>query len=384
MFSIPVQTAIVSSLVGNALLAGIFLYLWRVDRNEHALGYWTSAYAASAGSVGFRMLSLAGYAQAAYGEGLLGAAVVVLLAMGARVFVGRAFAMPWRSGLLAFAAMGSVSGLAAFGILPGVLPYLIAGAVFFLAGLAMLRRGREYPGVGYSIVGFLFALYGGYVFVFSDLASDPQDPRSYLFGPIINLAIGMVLLVVTQRKLHFEAQRLNAALLREAEGRRVAEAAGARNEQRYRAIVDTTRSMIGLLKPDGTVVDVNRTALERAGVQLRDVIGKPFWETPWWAHDPEQQQRLKEAVRRVAAGGHDRFESNHPGRHGSLDYFNFFLTPIRDDAGQVIYLVPEGHDITALKRTEHNLHAAEQRFRAISEGSMLGVFGTDPAGKTIY
>ena len=205
MFSIPVQTAIVSSLVGNAVLAGIFLYLWRVDRNEHALGYWTSAYAASAGSVGFRMLSLAGYAQAAYGEGLLGAAVVVLLAMGARVFVGKTFAMPWRSGLLAFAAMGTVSGLAAFGILPGVLPYLIAGAVFFLAGLAMLRRGREFPGVGYSIVGFLFALYGGYVFVFSDLASDPQDPRSYLFGPIINLAIGMVLLVVTQRKQHFEA-----------------------------------------------------------------------------------------------------------------------------------------------------------------------------------
>ena len=116
MFSIPVQTAIVSSLVGNALLAGIFLYLWRVDRNEHALGYWTSAYAASAGSVGFRMLSLAGYAQAAYGEGLLGAAVVVLLAMGARVFVGKAFAMPWRSGLLAFAVMGSVSGLAAIGL----------------------------------------------------------------------------------------------------------------------------------------------------------------------------------------------------------------------------------------------------------------------------
>jgi PAS domain S-box-containing protein len=384
MFSIPVQTAIVSSLVGNAVLAGIFLYLWRVDRNEHALGYWTSAYAASAGSVGFRMLSLAGYAQAAFGEGLLGAAVVVLLAMGARVFVGRAFEMPWRSGLLAFAAMGSVSGLAAFGLLPGVFPYLIAGAVFFLAGLAMLRRGREHPGVGYSIVGFLFALYGGYVFVFSDLASDPQDPSSYLYGPVINLAIGMVLLVVTQRKQHFEAQRLNAALLREAEGRRAAEAAGARNEQRYRAIVDTTRSMIGLLKPDGTVVDVNRTALERAGVQLQEVIGKPFWETPWWSHDPEQQQRLKEAVRRVAAGGHDRFESNHPGRHGSLDYFNFFLTPIRDDAGQVIYLVPEGHDITALKRTEHNLHAAEQRFRAISEGSMLGVFVTDPAGKTIY
>jgi PAS domain-containing protein len=54
---------------------------------------------------------------------------------------------------------------------------------------------------------------------------------------------------VTQRKQHVEAEQLSAALLREAEGRRAAEDVGLRSEQRYRAIIDSTRSLIALLDP---------------------------------------------------------------------------------------------------------------------------------------
>ena len=384
MFSLPIQTAIVNSIIGNAVLAGIFFYLWRVDKRENALGYWAVAYAASACRVSFRLLGVEGYAAAIYGEALFGTASIVLLWMGTREFIGKPFEAPWKAGLIAAAGMGGVAGMGVTGVVPLIVPYLIAGAVFFLVGLALLRRGREHPGVGYSIIGFLFALYGGYVFVFSELASSPQDPRSYVFGPIINLAIGMVLLVVTQRKQQFAAEELSEALLREAEGRRAAEDAGLQNEQRDRAIVDTTRSLIGLLEPDGTLIDVNLAALERVRTRRQDVIGKAFWETPWWTHDAEQQQRLRQAIRRVAAGGHDRFESTHPAADGGIGYFNFFLTPIRDAVGQVIFLVPESHDISARRRVEQTLHAAAQRFRAISEGSMRGVFATGPEGTVTY
>jgi len=384
MFSIPLHTAIINSIVGNAVLAAIFLYLWRTDRREEALGYWAAAYAASALRVAFRLAGVEGYPAAIYGEALFGTLVVVLLWMGTRIFVGRPFRSALKVGLLTLAGMGALAGLAAIGLIPIITPYLVAGVVYFLAGLALLARGREQPGIGYGMVGFLFALYGGYVFAFSRIAAAQDDPNSYVFGPIINLAIGIVLLVVTQRKHKVEAEKLNEALLREAAGRQVAEEIVLQSEQRYRAIVDTTRSLIGLLTPEGVVVDVNRAALERAGVRREDVIGKPFWETPWWHHDPAQQDRLRQAIRRVAAGGHDRFESFHPAADGSIGYFNFFLTPIRDGAGQVIYLVPEGHDITERKRIEQSLHAAEQRFRAICEGSMLGVFATDAEGKGTY
>jgi PAS domain S-box-containing protein len=384
MFSIPLETAIVNSIVGNAVLAMIFFYLWRVDRRETALGYWAAAYGASALRVTFRLAGLEGYPSAIYGEALFGALMVVLLWMGTRIFIGRPFESAWKVGLLAMTGMGTLAGLAAVGLIPIITPYLVAGVVYFLAGLALLSRGREQPGIGYGMVGFLFALYGGYVFVFSQIAAAPDNPRSYLFGPVINLAIGMVLLVVTQRKHKVEAERLNEALLREAAGRHAAEEVVLQSEQRYRAIVDTTRSLIGLLTPEGHVVDVNQAALERAGVRREDVVGQPLWETPWWCHDPGQQQRLRQAIRRVAAGGHDRFEASHPAADGCIGYFNFFLTPIRDGAGQVIYLVPEGHDITERKRIEQNLHAAEQRFRAICEGSMLGVFATDASGRGTY
>jgi len=384
MFSIPIQSAILNSILGNAVLAGIFLYLWRMERREGALGYWAMAYAASACRVFFRLMGVQGHAWAIFGEAACGTASVVLLWLGTRLFVGKPPASPWKAGVAAAAGFGSVAGLAVSGIVPIVVPYLIAGGIFFMVGMALLQRGREQPGVGYSIIGFLFALYGGYVFVFSDLASNAGDPRSYIFGPIINLAIGMVLLVVSQRKQQFAAEALSEALMREAEGRRAAEDVVQQSEQRYRAILDTTRGMIALLEPDGTLVDVNRTALERIGARREEVVGRPFWDTPWWTHDPEQQHRLRQAIRRVAAGGHDRFESTHPAADGGMGYFNFFLTPIRDALGQVVYLVPEAHDISARRRVEQTLHAAEQRFRAICDGSMLGVFVTDGRGNGSY
>lgn len=37
MDSIPIQTAIINATIGNTVLAGIFLYLWRADRREKAL-----------------------------------------------------------------------------------------------------------------------------------------------------------------------------------------------------------------------------------------------------------------------------------------------------------------------------------------------------------
>lgn len=175
MFSLPIQTAIVNSIIGNAVLAGIFFYLWRVDKRENALGYWAVAYAASACRVSFRLLGVEGYAAAIYGEALFGTASIVLLWMGTREFIGKPFEAPWKAGLIAAADCG-VAGMGVTGVVPLIVPYLIAGAVFFLVGLALLRRGREHPGVGYSIIGFLFALYGGYVFVFSELASSRRIP----------------------------------------------------------------------------------------------------------------------------------------------------------------------------------------------------------------
>jgi PAS domain S-box-containing protein len=57
-------------------------------------------------------------------------------------------------------------------------------------------------------------------------------------------------------------------------------------DQRQRAMFGATRQLIGLLDLDGTVLEVNRAALDAVGATLDDVVGQPLWETPWFTGRP--------------------------------------------------------------------------------------------------
>jgi PAS domain-containing protein len=70
-------------------------------------------------------------------------------------------------------------------------------------------------------------------------------------------------------------------------------------ERRFRAIFDQTFQFIGLMSVDGTLLEANETALAFAGIGQDDVIGKKFWDTPWWTHSPQLQERLRAAVHRA-------------------------------------------------------------------------------------
>ena len=128
------------------------------------------------------------------------------------------------------------------------------------------------------------------------------------------------------------------------------------NERKIHAIFDQTFQFIGILSLDGILTDANRSALKLSGVEESAVVGKPFWETPWWAHSPELQDRLKGAIAAAAKGEFIRFEATHPGADGTLHYVDFSLKPVTDDGGKVIYLIPEGRDITDRKKIEDELH----------------------------
>ena len=124
------------------------------------------------------------------------------------------------------------------------------------------------------------------------------------------------------------------------------------SEQKARAIFDQTFQFIGLMKTDGTLVEANRSALEFGGIKASSVLGKPFWETPWWTHSPELQEKVRQAVKTAAQGEFIRFEATHTAKDGTLHYIDFSLKPVKDKAGKVIFLIPEGRDITERKQAE--------------------------------
>lgn len=149
-------------------------------------------------------------------------------------------------------------------------------------------------------------------------------------------------------------------------------------ESRRRATFDACFQFMGLLDPRGTLLDANRTALEFAGVTLADVVGQPFWETPWWRDDPGAIQRLREAIAEAAAGHFVRFETIHANAQGARIHVDFSLKPLMDDAGAVVYLVPEGRDITKRRAMEEALQRSEARFRLYFELNLIGMAMTSP------
>ncbi|MFH0781659.1 MAG: PocR ligand-binding domain-containing protein [Pseudomonadota bacterium] len=137
--------------------------------------------------------------------------------------------------------------------------------------------------------------------------------------------------------------------------RKRAEEALAESERKFRAIFEQTFQFIGLMTIDGVLIAANNAALQLAGIKVPDVIGKLFWETPWWSHSLELQEELRAAVQRAAAGEFVRFEATHPATDGSLRYVDFSLKPVRNEAGSVVLLIPEGRDITERKQAEEEL-----------------------------
>jgi PAS domain S-box-containing protein len=143
-------------------------------------------------------------------------------------------------------------------------------------------------------------------------------------------------------------------------------------ERRFRAIFDQTFQFIGLLDVKGTLLEANQTALSFAGRHSEDVIGKPFWDTPWWTHSPPLQERLRDAIGAAARGEVVRFEVTHPDRDGQMHYIDFSLKPVYDAAGAVVLLIPEGRDITNRVVAEEAKRKLEQQLLQAQKMEALG------------
>ncbi|ARV59818.1 hypothetical protein BZZ01_15335 [Nostocales cyanobacterium HT-58-2] len=124
------------------------------------------------------------------------------------------------------------------------------------------------------------------------------------------------------------------------------------SERRFRAIFDQTFQFVGLLKPDGTLLEANQTILDFGGISHADIVGRPFWEARWWRISTATQNQLKDAIARAATGEFVRYEVDVLGQGDTVATIDFSLKPVLDEAGNVILLIPEGRDISERKQVE--------------------------------
>jgi PAS domain S-box-containing protein len=119
------------------------------------------------------------------------------------------------------------------------------------------------------------------------------------------------------------------------------------------------------LELDGTLVHVNRSALEVPGFTREQVFKRLFWEFGWWNRAPEIQKWIKDAVRQAASGVPFRKDSRYFWSDGTEHNVDFACIPIRDAGGKVVVLVATGMDITERVHAEEPQRALEeQRLRS--------------------
>ncbi len=161
-----------------------------------------------------------------------------------------------------------------------------------------------------------------------------------------------------------QAEPLFTGSLRDIRRRKAAEAALREREERLRAIFDQEFQLVGLLDAAGTLLETNSASLELIGRTREEVVGHFYPDTPWWSSSAESRERLIEAIPRVLAGEFQRFEVEHTDRNGVVHVIDFSLKPVFDPEGRVVHMIPEGRDITELKRAQQSEH---QLLRALAE-----------------
>ncbi|MEH1803849.1 sensor domain-containing diguanylate cyclase [Nostoc sp.] len=159
--------------------------------------------------------------------------------------------------------------------------------------------------------------------------------------------------------------------------RKLVEQALSENEQKFRAIFNQTIQFMGLLQPNGIVLEINQTALDFAGINREEVVGKPFWEVKWWTISLNTQEQLKTAIAAAANGESIRYEVEILGRDAQAIAIDFSLRPILDESRRITLLISEGRDITEYQAALQERRKAEEALRS-SQDFLQKVANTVP------
>jgi PAS domain S-box-containing protein len=126
-------------------------------------------------------------------------------------------------------------------------------------------------------------------------------------------------------------------------------------------ILDSMSTLNAKVALDGTLLFVNKIAIQASGMSTEELMQTTFLEGPWWAFDSEVQRRVKDVFRQAGAGSTINYDER-IFVFGQVLSINFSLTPMLGEDGVIEYILAEARDITRLKQ-------AEEKFRSLLENA---------------
>lgn len=198
-------------------------------------------------------------------------------------------------------------------------------------------------------------------------------PPFWLTWPFqMGLFLGVVLLVVAGFLWWVRAVReQNARLQQMVNDQKRVEAELRQSEARFRAMYENAAIGISLIAPDGRVLAVNPILCKLSGrseAELMEIGGQGLTY-------PEDKDIGRREFSEVLSGVRDSYqvEKRYVHKDGRVHWMRQSISAVRDENGQVLYMVVIAEDIDERKRAVEELRQSEARFKAMFESSAVGV-----------
>ncbi|MDF9747180.1 PAS domain S-box protein [Natrinema salsiterrestre] len=130
-----------------------------------------------------------------------------------------------------------------------------------------------------------------------------------------------------------------------------------RHKRQFEAVFEDPKMLVGLLEPDGTLIQANETAMSAIDAELEEIAGDPFWDAPWWP--PDAAADVREWIDRAADGEYVEYEREHAAQGDDTFTVSGTIRPVTNGGGDVVSLIASAHDVTERKQRERELEVFE-------------------------
>lgn len=140
---------------------------------------------------------------------------------------------------------------------------------------------------------------------------------------------------------------------------------------KYAALFHSAFQFTGLLDPEGRILELNDTAVTFGGFPLEEVIGEFIWDTPFWLHSADRIQ-VRVAVDKAARGTVVSFQTQIRNYGREIAHIDFSIKPIFNHRNELIYLLPQGREVTQFVNKNRILTRLTDLFNEAQAISQLG------------
>jgi len=156
-----------------------------------------------------------------------------------------------------------------------------------------------------------------------------------------------------------------------------AETALRESENRYRVVVENLPQKIFLKDRNSVYISCNKGYARDVKVKPWEIAGKTDYEF----FPKELAEKYRADDKRIMESGNGEEIEEKYLQHGKEVFVHTAKTPIRDDQGHVSGILGIFWDITERKNAQEKFKRAEERYRAIFENAVIGIYQSAPEGR---